>query len=330
MPYFADPAVGVVQARWGHLNRDFSLLTRAQTLLHDAFFLVEQEARDRAGLFTRFNGSAGAWRKAAIADAGGWQADTLSEDLDLCLRAQLRGWKIVYTRDVEAPAEIPVSVRDFKVQQVRWTKGRGQVIRKLLPALLRADLPLLVKSHAVFDLLNVFIIPGIFLIAALSPFFILELPRHPWMASFVLLFGVSQVSVVLIPWFSWLALKHYGGSTLGTAREFVSTFPPFIFMLVGMSLMMCTSLAAGLNGGDAVFMRTAKYNVLTRGDSPGARSYSPSRTPPFTWGEGLLALYFATALALDFPMHAWGFVPFHTSLTIGFTTMFALSSAREA
>jgi cellulose synthase/poly-beta-1,6-N-acetylglucosamine synthase-like glycosyltransferase len=330
VPYFADPAVGAVQARWGHLNRDFSHLTRAQTLLHDAFFLVEQEARDRAGLFIRFNGSAGLWRKAAIADAGGWQADTISEDLDLCLRAQLKGWKFVYTRAVEAPAEIPVSVRDFKVQQVRWTKGRGQVIRKLLPTLLRAELPLLVKSHAVFDLLNVFLIPSIFVIALLSPWFILDLRQHSWMASFVVLFGVSQVSVVLVPWFSWLALKHYGGSILGTAKEFARTFPPFVFLLVGSSLMMCVALADGLRGGSAVFHRTAKYNVAQRAGSTRAHSYSPRGIPPLTWLEGMLALYFVTALALDVPLQAWGFMPFHVSLTVGFTTMFALSALRDA
>ncbi|MFI5232998.1 MAG: glycosyltransferase [Gemmatimonadales bacterium] len=327
VPYFSDPGVGAVQARWGHINRLYSGLTRAQTLLHDAFFLVEQEARDRAGLFIRFNGSAGLWRKAAIADAGGWQGDTISEDLDLCLRAQLKGWKFIYTCGVDAPAEIPVTVVDFKVQQFRWTKGRAQVIRKLLPTLLRADLPVLIKSHAVFDLLNVFIIPGIFLIAIMSPWFIVALRNNAWMASLVWLFGISQVSVVLVPWFSWLALRHYGKTTWGTIKEFAITFPLFVFLLVGSSFMMCVALADGFRGGPPVFHRTAKYNIAKKSDSWKSTSYSPSAIPPLTWFEGALALFFVAALAMDFPFRAYGFMPFHTSLTVGFTTMFALSAA---
>jgi cellulose synthase/poly-beta-1,6-N-acetylglucosamine synthase-like glycosyltransferase len=326
VPYFTDAAVGAVQARWGHINRTYSGLTRAQTLLHDAFFLVEQEARDRAGLFIRFNGSAGLWRKTAIADAGGWQGDTISEDLDLCLRAQLKGWKFVYVRDVEAPAEIPVTVVDFKVQQFRWTKGRAQVIRKLFPTLLHADLPLLIKSHALFDLLNVFIIPGIFLIAIVSPWFIVALRHNAWMASLVVLFGISQISVVLVPWFSWIALRHYGKSTWGTVKEFAITFPLFVFLLVGSSFMMCVALADGFRGGAPVFHRTAKYNIAKKSDSWKSTTYSPSAIPPLTWFEGALAVFFFSALMFDIPFRAYGFMPFHTSLTIGFTTMFALSA----
>jgi cellulose synthase/poly-beta-1,6-N-acetylglucosamine synthase-like glycosyltransferase len=325
VPHFVNPRVGAVQARWGHINRNYSLLTRAQTLLHDAFFIVEQETRHRAGFFIRFNGSAGLWRKQCVEDSGGWQADTLSEDFDLCLRAQMRGWKFVYTCDVEAPAEIPVTVQDYKAQQYRWTKGRGQVIRKHLFALLRTPLPPMVKFHAVFDLINVIIIPGIFLIAITSTWFTIALKENPWMMSAAALFGISQINIILVPWFSWVALRHYGKTKAGTLKEFGKTFPPFVFLLVGSTLMMCVALVDGFRDKPSFFHRTAKYNIVNRGDSWRSKMYRPTDVPLLTWFEGLLAVSFMAALALDFPLRAYPFMPFHTSLSIGFTTVFILS-----
>lgn len=325
VPWFANPNVGAVQARWGHLNRSYSLLTRAQTLLHDAFFIVEQETRHRAGFFIRFNGSAGLWRKKCIEDSGGWQADTLSEDFDLCLRAQMRGWKFIYTCDVEAPAEIPVTVQDYKAQQYRWTKGRGQVIRKHLGALLRTPLPPMVKFHAVFDLLNVIIIPGIFLIAITSSWFTVALKANPWMMVAATMFGISQINIVLVPWFSWVALKHYGKTTSGTAVEFAKTFPPFVFLLVGSTLMMCVALVDGFRDKPSFFHRTAKYNIVNKGDNWRSKLYRPTDVPLLTWFEGLLAVCFMAAFALDVHLRSYAFMPFHISLSIGFTTVFILS-----
>lgn len=322
VPYFQNPKVGAVQARWGHINRNYSLLTRAQTLLHDAFFLVEQETRHRAGFFIRFNGSAGLWRKTTIADAGGWQSDTLSEDLDLCLRAQMRGWKFIYTCDVEAPAEIPVTMQDYRAQQYRWTKGRGQVILKLLMPLLRTPLPPLVKFHAVFDLLNVIIIPGLFLIAITSSWFIVALRVNPWMTAAATLFGISQINIVLVPWFSWIALKHYGKDTWGTVKEFAATFPVFVFLLVGSTLMMCVALVDGLRNKTSFFHRTAKYNIVRKGDSWRAKVYRPTEISALTWFEGMLAICFMAAFALDLSLHSYAFLPFHTSLSIGFAVVF--------
>ncbi|MBC8088965.1 MAG: glycosyltransferase [Phycisphaerae bacterium] len=325
VPYFANANVGAVQARWGHINRDYSLLTRAQTLLHDAFFLVEQETRHRAGFFIRFNGSAGLWRKSCIDDAGGWQSDTLSEDFDLCLRAQMRGWKFIYTCDVEAPAEIPVTIQDYKAQQFRWTKGRGQVIRKLLFPLLRTPLPPMVKFHAVFDLLNVIIIPGIFLIAITSSWFIVALRENPWMMVAAAAFGVSQINIVLVPWFSWVALRHYRKTVGGTLIEFAKTFPPFVFLLVGSTLMMCVALVDGFRNKPSFFHRTAKYNIVKSGDTWRSKLYRPTAVSALTWFEGLLALCFMGALALDFRLGSYAFAPFHFSLSLGFSVVFLRS-----
>src|SRR5947207_6702099 len=152
MPHFVDPGVGMVQARWGHINQDYSLLTKIQSILLDGHFVLEHGGRNRAGHFFNFNGTAGIWRRVVIADAGGWQHDTLTEDLDLSYRAQLRGWRFVFVSDVIAPAEVPVEMNAFKSQQHRWAKGSVQTCRKLLPQILRANVPLGVKIEAFFHL----------------------------------------------------------------------------------------------------------------------------------------------------------------------------------
>src|SRR6476659_1473391 len=150
--HFTDPKVAVVQARWGHINADYSLLTRIQSMLLDAHFVLEHGGRNRAGHFFNFNGTAGIWRRAAIIDGGGWQHDTLTEDLDLSYRAQLRGWKFVFLPDLIAPAEVPVEMNAFKSQQHRWAKGSIQTCLKVLPRILASDLPLGVKAEAFFHL----------------------------------------------------------------------------------------------------------------------------------------------------------------------------------
>ena len=150
--FFTNPRIGMVQVRWGHLNRDFSLLTRLQSMLLDGHFVIEHTARNRSGRHFNFNGTGGVWRREAIADAGGWQHDTLTEDLDLSYRAQLRGWSFVYLKEVTAPGELPVEMSAFKAQQHRWAKGSIQTGLKVLPTIWRSDLPLKVKSEATFHL----------------------------------------------------------------------------------------------------------------------------------------------------------------------------------
>src|SRR6185503_1168738 len=152
MPHFRDPGIGMVQARWGHINQDYSLLTKIQSILLDGHFVLEHGGRNRAGCFFNFNGTAGVWRRAAIEDAGGWQHDTLTEDLDLSYRAQLRGWRFVFVPDLVAPAEVPVEMNAFKSQQHRWAKGSIQTFRKLLPHILASKAPFGVKAEAFFHL----------------------------------------------------------------------------------------------------------------------------------------------------------------------------------
>ncbi|MGD8377535.1 MAG: glycosyltransferase family 2 protein, partial [Acidobacteriota bacterium] len=172
MPSFRDPDVGMVQARWGHLNRDYSPLTRIEALFLDGHFQIEHRARYRAGLLFNFNGTAGVWRRSCLEEAGGWEADTLTEDLDLSYRAQLRGWRFVYREDVVAPAEIPVEVAAFKSQQHRWAKGSIQTARKLAGRILRAPLRPRQKTEALLHLGNntaylLLLLLGILLVASL-------------------------------------------------------------------------------------------------------------------------------------------------------------------
>src|SRR6266545_4835013 len=150
--HFSDPKVAVVQCRWEHVNRDFSALTEVEALMLDGHFIMEHAGRNWSGRFFNFNGTAGIWRRSAIADAGGWQHDTLTEDMDLSYRAQLRGWKFVYLPDIVAPAEVPVEMNSFKSQQHRWAKGSIQTCIKLLPRILRSKQPLSVKAEAFFHL----------------------------------------------------------------------------------------------------------------------------------------------------------------------------------
>ncbi len=157
--HFDDPKVGMVQARWGHVNRDYSLLTQVQSILLDGHFILEHGGRNRAGRFFNFNGTAGIWRRSAIVDGGGWQHDTLTEDLDLSYRTQMRGWRFVFLQDVISEAEIPVEMNSFKSQQHRWAKGSIQTCKKLLPTILASDLSLPIKVEAAFHLTANFAYP---------------------------------------------------------------------------------------------------------------------------------------------------------------------------
>src|SRR6266481_4602537 len=168
--YFADPKVGMIQTRWGHINRTFSWLTRAQAILLDGHLVLEQTARSRTGRFFNFNGTAGLWRKSCIREAGGWQHDTLTEDLDLSYRAQLRGWKFVFLADIVTPAELPVDIDGFKSQQHRWTKGSIQTCKKVLPRIWRSKLPLFIKVEATAHLTaNFAYLLMVFLCVVLQP-----------------------------------------------------------------------------------------------------------------------------------------------------------------
>lgn len=325
IPYFQDSEVGIVQGRWGHINRDYSVLTRSQSIFLDMFFIVEQQARSLAGFFLRFNGSGGVWRKTCIEDAGGWSADTLSEDLDLCFRAQLKDWKVIYDTTVEAPAEIPVSMLDFKAQQYRWTKGKAQVIRKLTKEIRKKKLSGWHKTHIYFDLYNILAIPSIMILAVLSipiTFILLNTSEYN---SFLSYFSLALINVVLAPWFAWIVMRTYNNTAGETAKDMLKSFFPFTCVLIGMSLFQFISMIDGFISSKVFFHRTSKYNIVDKTDSWKDKVYSPKEVPLVTYIEGLFALYFIWGIYIDIKYMTFGFLPFHLVLSIGFIYVFISS-----
>lgn len=327
MPWFADGRIGCVQTRPEHANREFSWLTLAQALLHDAFYLVEQQARHAAGCFTRFNGTGAVWRRSALEDAGGWQFDTISEDMDLAYRAQIRGWRIHFDRSVTVPAELPVSVQDFKIQQYRWAKGRVQVIRKVLGPLLRTPMPVRVKAHALLDLLNIYMVPAGVVLAVGSLWFVLG-GSHPWLAWLGGFFLAAQASAVLLPIFTFLALRHYGSGWKDAAREWVRCFPLSLPLLLALAPLITAGLVSGLLKRPPVFHATAKYNVMEMDADWKARRFAWHGIHRSTWLEGALALYFAFAIWAGVTLGVFTLVVFHSILATGYATVFTYSIYR--
>lgn len=316
MPWFDGPRVGMVQARWGHLNLDESLLTRVQAVLLDGFYLIEQPARQYAGYFTRFNGSGGIWRKECIADAGGWSADSLAEDLDLCFRAQLKGWTMRYAHDVVAPAELPPSLEAFKKQQYRWTRGKVQVVRKLSGAILRARLPLMVKVHAFADLLNVLVYISALGVGILSVPLSWILFRESAFPRYMV-----DTSFALLPLFVWIWLvavvlrkQHPGRGLISFLRD----FPAVLVTVLGITFYQTLALVRGLVGGSGEFWRTPKFGVSSGQSRSRLGRLRLGSMPPEVVAEAMLAVYFLFGLWVDVRYGGFAFLPLHTALTASY------------
>ena len=268
--HFTDDGVGMVQVRWEHLNRGFSSLTEVQSILLDAHFVIEHTARNRSGRFFNFNGTAGIWRRATIASAGGWQHDTLTEDLDLSYRAQMKGWKFVFLPEVVAPAEIPVEMSAFKSQQHRWAKGSIQTAMKLLPRILSSELPYAVKKEAFFHLTaNVaylLMIP----LAILMPITVVVRVSHGWIEVLLLdlpFFATATMSVCV---FYVASQREIHASTWQRIK-----YLPYLMALgIGLSVNQARAVVEALLGHQTVFTRTPKSGV-----QEGVRGRSPEALP---------------------------------------------------
>ena len=291
IPALGQPRVGMVQARWGHVNRDYSWLTRVQALLLDAHFVLEHGARHRAGCFFNFNGTAGVWRRQAIEDAGGWQDDTLTEDLDLSYRAQLAGWRFVFLPELVAPAEVPVEMTAFKLQQQRWATGSIQTCLKVLPDVLRSSIRRRLKLEALFHLTANLNYPLLLLLAAvlMVPALFVRAPGGaPSFLAFDLpLFCAAALSMV----------NFYAVSQRAVRRDWLSQLkwvPLAIAVGFGLSVNNTRAVLGALRGGRPGFRRTAKYGVVDRSDEWRAKRYRQTRAgQPFV--ELGLGLYFAVA-----------------------------------
>ncbi|QOJ14681.1 MAG: glycosyltransferase [Planctomycetia bacterium] len=287
--HFTDARVGAVQCRWDHLNRDDSVLTRAQSILLDGHFIVEHVARNRSGRFMSFNGTAGIWRRAAIDDAGGWQHDTLTEDLDLSYRAQLRGWRFVFLPNVTSPAELPPEMNAFKAQQHRWTKGGAQTCVKLLATVLRSRLPLRVKVEAFFHLTgNLVYVLMVLLALLLGPAILarasMDAPMPAWqMAVEWVLFLVGTGSALM---FYVVSQREIGRGMLGT----LAAIPSLMALGVGIAFNNALAALDGLIRPAGEFVRTPKFGRTAGkgeasgtggvGGEPAAARDKPTRATP--------------------------------------------------
>ena len=318
--HFTDPKVGMVQARWGHLNRDYSMLTRVQSMMLDGHFVIEHIARNRSGRFFNFNGTAGMWRKQTIIDAGGWQHDTLTEDMDLSFRAQLKGWRFVYVPDALAPAEIPCEMNSFKTQQFRWAKGSAQTAKKLLWIVLKARVPFHVKLEAIFHLTNNFAYVFLIVLALLQlPNMLMRqtMDNPELLLLDVPLFAATTGSIVLFYMTTHRAL--YTG-----LWDAAKQLPLMMALAIGLSLNNARAVAEGLFGGESEFVRTPKHGVVRNEQSWSKKKYKAGKNF-FSLLEFGFGLYFVATIALGVYIGAWMSIPFLVLFMVGFLYVGGLS-----
>jgi cellulose synthase/poly-beta-1,6-N-acetylglucosamine synthase-like glycosyltransferase len=314
LPYFAtDPKIGMVQARWGHINQDYSLLTKIQSILLDAHFVLEHGGRNRAGFFFNFNGTAGVWRREAIETSGGWQHDTLTEDLDLSYRAQLAGWRFIFLPDVVSPAEVPVEMNSFKSQQHRWAKGSIQTCLKLLPRILRSNQPLRVKAEAFFHLSANF---NYLLMSLLS---ILMFPSM-WVRYNM---GWTEMMLIDVPLF-FAATMSVGNFYVVSQRELYADwrqrlrYLPFLMSIgIGLCVNNTRAVLEALFRRESEFARTPKYGIERDSDEWVGKKYHQSvGVQPLV--ELALGLYFTGTVFYALANQIYGTLPFLMLFQVGF------------
>lgn len=317
---FQDDKIGMVQSRWEHINERYSLLTKLQAFGLDAHFSVEQGGRNAGNHFINFNGTAGVWRKTAIADAGGWQSDTLTEDLDLSYRAQLKGWKFIFLEEVGSPAELPAVMNALKTQQFRWNKGAAECVRKNLFRVLRAEgISLSTKMNAIFHLMNSAIFICIVILALLS---IPMLNIKNNFSEYKTLFNVASVFLITLPilaLFYWTSMSRTYSSKSKAFFHFIILFPMFLSVSMGLSLHNAMAVMEGYLGKKSPFIRTPKFNLSNdKSKKWGKNVYLKKTINPLIILELLFTFYFLGGIVLGFHYKDYGLMPFHFMLFAGF------------
>lgn len=314
LPYFfMDPGIGLVQTRWEHLNSDYSFLTRVQAMALDGHFVIEQNVRNKAGFFINFNGTGGIWRKQCIFDAGNWEADTLTEDLDLSYRAQLKGWKFKFLNDVTSPAELPSEINALKSQQFRWTKGAIETARKILPRVWRAPLPMEKKIHATFHLSNNIVFPFIVIAGILNVPLIFI--KHQ--GGYETYFTIMAVFV-----FAFIgSFLFYLYSQKDVYRDWqrrMLLFPLFMAGSMGFSVNNTRAVLEGLFRKKSEFVRTPKYSVIDKNDNWLDKKYALMSFDYTVVIEVVLALYCSFGVAASIYYLELAAVPFQMLFSMGF------------
>jgi cellulose synthase/poly-beta-1,6-N-acetylglucosamine synthase-like glycosyltransferase len=319
--FFTDPLVGCAQMRWSHINANYNLLTKLQTIMLDGHFVVEQTTRNRTGGFFNFNGTAGIWRRNAIAMSGGWQHDTLTEDTDLSFRAQLMGWRFIYLLDEEAPAEIPVEINAFKAQQRRWAKGVMQVGIKLYPRIWRSKLPMRVRLEMFFRLTGNISYP-LMIVASFLQFPLLLVrynqPFYHLMIVDLPLLFFSSISVFLF----------YGTAVwyLDEKRAPRLLHLPLVMALgIGLAFSNARAVLEALLGIKSEFVRTPKYKVEKTHDETWKRKKYKRKRGLLPLLELGFSIYFLLAIIYAARLHMWGTIPFLLLFFFGFGYMGVMS-----
>ncbi len=319
--FFTSPNVGMVQMRWSHLNRGFSLITNLQSIFLDGHFVIEHTARNRSGRFFNFNGTAGIWRKAAIIDGGGWQHDTLTEDLDLSYRTQMKGWQFIYLPEHSVPAELPVDVVAFKAQQHRWAKGSIQTAKKLLPRIFRSNLPLRVKSEAFFHL-------------AANMAYLLMVPLSVSILPVVLMrrnMDWGQMFIYDVPLFL-MATASVGAFYIVSQKELYTdwtvTFkylPLLMGLGIGLSINNSVAVIEALMNKESEFVRTPKFGIEKKNDSWASKKYKGNKNLMITFVELALGFYFTYAVITCITEGIWLTLPFLMMFQYGYLYISFLS-----
>lgn len=315
---FKDSNIGVVQTRWEHINQDYSLLTKLQAFQLNVHFTVEQTGRQGGNYMLQFNGTAGVWRKETVLDAGGWNDDTLTEDLDLSYRAQLKGWKIRYLEGVGSPAELPAEMNSLKAQQYRWMKGGAETAKKILPNVWQSNLSVSQKFHATMHLLASGIFVFVFVVGVFSVPMLFAMEVLSFNENIFAVFLTSLISIAFVYYVGNQRVFLKKGDTASFFLKFIFIFPLFLALSMGLSLHNSIAVLQGYFGKKTPFIRTPKFNIRTIGDTLKKKNYLPTKIPLTTFFEGLLSLYFLVGMIYGIQTGNTYFILFHFMLVIGF------------
>lgn len=327
IPYFKDEHIGVVQTRWAHLNRNYSILTKIQAFALDAHFTLEQVGRNSKGHFINFNGTAGVWRKTCILDAGNWEGDTLTEDLDLSYRAQLKNWKFKYLKDVETPAELPVVISAARSQQFRWNKGGAENFRKMMWRVLKSKtISKKTKLHGLLHLLNSTMFLNVLIVAVLSIPMLYIKNEYAHLKPYFYVMSFFVVSTVIFFICYWVMYKNSYGKGLKSFVKYTALFFTFFSIAMGFSLHNSIAVIEGHMGKRSDFVRTPKFNISALTDTWKGNKYLKKNLSIHVVFEGILMLYFGFGMYSAFVVGDqggdFGLFPFHLMLFLGFGFVF--------
>ena len=322
MPSFDDPEIGVVQTRWEHINQKDSLLTEMQAFQLNVHFTVEQQGRYNAGYLLQFNGTAGVWRKKCIEDSGGWEADTLTEDLDLSYRAQLKGWKIRYMEEVTSPAELPGDINSLKSQQFRWMKGGAETARKMIPRVWGSNINIAQKIQATVHLLSSSIFLFVFILGIFSfPLLFFLNPLGIPTGNFTIFF-ISLLAIIIVYFVANVQVAWPKENKLKLTLKFIVLFPIFLALSMGLAFHNSFAVLQGFIGKKSSFIRTPKYGNQQNKNVISKTSYFSKKMDWISIGEGLLSLYFFFAVYYGWNHDMKEFILFHILLAFGYLTLF--------